>query len=77
MRILASKINKEANALDQDEYVFSTQLDVLKPEAYNKAMSGNHANQWSQTMREELDQLERNNTWELVHRDLIEKDTNH
>lgn len=36
-------------------------------------MSGTHAAQWSQAMREELDQLEENNTWELVHRDQIER----
>lgn len=36
-------------------------------------MSSTHAGQWSQAMREELYQLEKNNTWELVHRYQIEK----
>ena len=31
-------------------------------------MSGTHAQQWSQAMKEELDQLEANQTWELIHK---------
>lgn len=74
MKILVTKLNAKANAMDQDHFACSTQLDVIEPETYNKTMRVSYAAKWSQAMGEELDQLEKNNTWELVHKDQIEKD---
>lgn len=34
-------------------------------------MSGMHAPQWSQAMRKELDQLEKNCTWDLIHKSQV------
>ena len=71
LKILAAKLISEANAEDEAQFVFSTQLDVEEPKTYNRATSGTHAPQWSQAMREVLDQLEKNNTWTLVRKDQI------
>ena len=46
LKILAAKLISEANAEDEAQFVFSTQLDVEEPETYNRAMSGTHAPQW-------------------------------
>lgn len=35
-------------------------------------MSGSYSSQWSRAMREELDQLEKNNTWTLVNKKNIQ-----
>lgn len=71
LKILAAKLISEANAEDEAQFAFSAQLDVKEPETYNRAMSGAYAPQWSQAMREELDQLEKNNTWNLFRKDQI------
>lgn len=71
VKILATKIHK-ANAVDQGHFACSSQLDVEEPETYTKAMHGPNAPQWAQAMTEELDQLHKNNTWTLVHKDEIE-----
>ncbi len=71
LKIVASRLLK-ANAGDPGEYAFATQIDVEEPETYNRAMSRPHAQQWSQAMKEELDQLETNQTWELLHKRDIE-----
>ena len=71
MRILATKINS-ANAVDHDQFTSSTQFDVEEPETYSRAMQGPHAAEWARAMEEELDQLHKNETWTLVHRDEME-----
>ena len=71
LRILTSRLLRE-NAADQGEFAFATQLDVEEPETYNKAMSGSHAQEWSQAMKEELEQLEANKTWTLIHKSQIQ-----
>lgn len=50
IKILATKLHSEANALDQSQFVCSTQHDVEEPETYNTAMQGPPAPQWSQAM---------------------------
>lgn len=65
IQILASTINK-TSSIDNGDYAFATQLDIEEPETYEKAMSGTHAQQWSHAIQEELHQLEKNNTWELI-----------
>ena len=71
MRILATKINS-ANAVDYDQFTSSTQFDVEEPEMYSRVMQGPHAAKWARAMEEELDQLHKNETWTLVHRDEME-----
>lgn len=71
MRILVTKINSE-NAVDQDQFANSTQFDVEEPKTYCRAMQGPHAAEWARAMEEELDQLHKNKTWTLVHRDEME-----
>ena len=66
IKILASRLHSKANALDQSQFVFSTQLEVEESETYNKAMQGPHASQWSQAMKEKLDSLYQKNTWTLI-----------
>lgn len=61
LQILTSRLLRE-NATDPGEFAFATQLDVVEPETYNKAMSGSQAQEWSQAMTEELDQLKANET---------------
>ena len=46
--------------------MFSTQLDVKKPEVYEQAMSGFYTQQWSYVIQEEMDQIKKNKMWELV-----------
>lgn len=72
INILATRIHA-ANAIDQSHFACVSQFDVEEPETYAKAMQGPNAPQWAQAMTEELDQLHKNNTWELVHKDEIER----
>ncbi len=44
-KILATKLISEANAQDQGQYTYSTQLDVEEPETYNRAISGPYSSQ--------------------------------
>lgn len=71
VKILATRIH-DANAIDQSHFACVSQFDVEEPETYAKAMQGPNAPQWAQAMTEELDQLHKNNTWKLVHKDEIE-----
>lgn len=71
MRILATKINS-ANAVNHDQFTSFTQFDVEEPETHSRAMQGPHAAEWAKAMEEELDQLHKNETWTLVHRDEME-----
>lgn len=71
LKILPSRLLK-ANAGDPGEFAFATRMDVEEPETYSRAMSGTHAQQWSQAMREELNQLEANQKWEFIHKKDIE-----
>ena len=59
LHILATAIHK-ANARDASEFMSLTQLDVEEPKIYEQAMYGPHGQQWAQAIKEELDQLERN-----------------
>lgn len=61
-----------ANATNADHFVCSTQFDVEEPETYTRAIPGPNAPQWAQAMIEELDQLYKNNTWQLVPKVKIE-----
>lgn len=72
IKILATRLHTEANALDQSQFACTTQLDVEEPETYNKAMQGPHAAQWSQAMKGELDSLYENNTWIRVPKEEIQ-----
>lgn len=63
--ILATTINS-ANASDHDQFACASQLDVKEPETYPRAMQGPNATQWAKAMEEELDQLRKNKTWELI-----------
>lgn len=56
LKILATKINS-ANAVDQDQFACSTQLDVEEPETYVRSMQGPNASEWAKAIEEELDQL--------------------
>ena len=56
LRILATRINL-ANAVDQDQFVCSTQFDVEEPETYSRAMQGPNSAEWAKAMDEELDQF--------------------
>lgn len=55
IRILATKIHS-ANAVDQDHFACSTQLDVEEPETYPRAMQGPNTAQWAKAMEQQLDQ---------------------
>lgn len=46
IRILATKIHS-TNAVDQDHFACSTQLDVEEPETYARAMQGPNTAQWA------------------------------
>lgn len=63
--ILATTINA-VNASNYDQFVCASQLDVEEPETYARAMQGPDATQWAKAMEEELDQLRKNKTWELI-----------
>lgn len=69
--LLATRIHA-ANAGDLDQFVGSTQFDVEVPETYTRAMQGPNATEWAKAMKEELDQLHKNDTWILVPRSKIE-----
>lgn len=71
LKILAIRINL-ANATDQDQFVCSAQFDVEERETYARAMQGPNSTEWAKAMEEELDQLRRNETWDLVHRNNVE-----
>jgi hypothetical protein len=38
---------------------------MLEPKNFNEASKDEH---WVKSMNDELDQIEKNNTWEMVHR---------
>lgn len=59
--ILVTRVNI-ANAVNQDQFACSTQLDVNEPETYSRAIQGPNAAEWARAMEEKLDQLEKNNT---------------
>lgn len=61
-KILAIKFISKANTQNQDQFAYSTQLDIEEPETYNRTMNGSYSSQWSWAMREKLDQLEKNKT---------------
>ncbi len=63
--ILATTINA-VNTSNHDQFVCASQLDVEDPEIYARAMQGPDATQWAKAMEEELDQLCKNKTWELI-----------
>lgn len=65
LHILATSLHK-ANSTDLGDFVFSTQLDVEEPETYEQAISCPYAQQWAHAIQEEVDQLEKNKTWDLV-----------
>ena len=54
LKILATRINL-ANAVDQDQFVSSTQFDVEEPETYTCAMQGPNTAKWAKAIEEELD----------------------
>lgn len=70
--ILANRLHSEANALNESQFVCSTQLDVEEPESYHRVMQCPYASQWSQAMKEELDSLHENNTWTLIRKSEME-----
>lgn len=61
----------KANSIEPSKYVFASQFDMEELETYNKAMSGVYVQQWSQVVKEELDQLETNKTWSLIYKSQI------
>lgn len=63
--ILATTINA-VNTSNHDQFVCALQLDMEDPEAYAWAMQVPDATQWAKAMEEELDQLCKNKTWELI-----------
>lgn len=67
MMIQATRFNS-ANTVDHDQFACSTQLDIEKPETYAHAIQGLNAAECTRAMEEKLDQLEKNNTWKLVHK---------
>ena len=71
LKILVAKLISEANAEDETQFVFSAQLYVKEPQIYNRAMSGAYAPKRFQAIRKQLNQLEKNNTWNLVRKDQI------
>lgn len=52
------------------EYALKTaKLEVNeKPRTYSKAFNSDEKDKWIEAMDEEIDSLEKNQTWELVHR---------
>lgn len=65
IKIHATKIHS-TNSPDQVHFVCATQFDVEEPETYPRAMQGPNAPQWAKAMEEELDQLNKNETWILT-----------
>lgn len=71
--IMATRVYA-ANAADQDQFFCSTQLDIKKPETYARVMQDPNTAEWARAIEEECDKLERNNTWELVHKSEVKPD---
>lgn len=61
-KILAIKLIFKAHAQNHDQFAFFTQLDIEGPEMYNCIISWSYFFQWSWVMREELNQLKKNQT---------------
>ena len=55
----------DSSAIDEDEVLISRETD--EP-TYKEAMSSPDAGLWKVAMKEELEALDRNNTWEVVDR---------
>lgn len=64
--ILGTRVNK-VNVVNQDQFACSTKFNIKEPETYAHTMQDSNAAKWVKTMEEELDQLEKNNTWEFVY----------
>ena len=69
--LLATRVCN-ANAGDLDQFICSTQFDIEEPETYARAMEGPNAREWAKAIEEELDQLQKNETWTLVPKGEIE-----
>ena len=50
-------------------------LDIPEPNSYEEAVLSPHKDQWTQAMKEEIDSLMKNNTWELVDKPASKKIT--
>ena len=40
-----------------DQFIYSTQFNIKKPETYTRTMQGLHTTEWVRAMKKELDQL--------------------
>lgn len=50
-----------------NDYVRNTvDSQSLEPRSFKEALNSEHSDEWKQAMKEELDSIEANNTWELV-----------
>jgi hypothetical protein len=52
-------------------FALSSEVEVLEPDTYERAMMSTEAAQWSAAMEDEVDSLMENQTWELVPRSSI------
>ena len=71
LNIFAARI-KLTNADDQEQYLCSTQFGGEKFETYARAMQGPNTAKWGKAMKEKLDQLHKNKTWQLVYKKNVE-----
>ena len=46
----------------------SEDLDDLEPKSYKEAMGSKDKKKWAQAMKEEMESLDKNNTWVLVNK---------
>ena len=70
LKILATKINL-ANVVDYDHFVYSILFDIEEPETYIYEMQGSNAAKYIKAIKEKLDQIYKNKTWELVYKNNI------
>lgn len=65
--ILVIRVNT-ANIIDQNQFTYFMQLDIKEFKTYAYAIQGLNAAEQAKAIEEKLDQLEKNNTQELIYK---------
>ena len=71
LKILATMITL-ANVTDQDQFVCSTQFDIEEPETYACTIQSLNSTKWAKVIEDKLNQLQKNKTWDFVHKNNLE-----
>ncbi|XP_073130764.1 uncharacterized protein [Henckelia pumila] len=64
----------DMKASDPKEDLIAEEVEYSEPNSYNKAMTSKQKNKWIEAMNEEMNSLEKNQTWKLLDLELEQMD---